>query len=203
MKEQQKVANSYWEKLKTGANDVWNKMPSVKDIKQSLASNSTIQKMEDFFKPFSQKMAEIFGNIGDVFGAIVDHIMWGLSKAKIFDIDTHGAKTYEEYRSRQIIEKIKSDPKAVARVEDYGKAVASKDQAKIEAASAGMTTNERELGSLLVQGNDNIGKYAAKLDRFISQELHSKAGSQVAVQKFFPELTPKELTRISPIYTER
>ena len=47
--------------------------------------------MEEFFKPFSQRMAEIFGNIGDTFGAIVDHIMWGLAKAKIFGIDVGGA----------------------------------------------------------------------------------------------------------------
>ena len=150
----------------TGISSFFKKMmggiiEKFKPIKEFFTSIG--KKIGDFFEPAIRKIKLLVSTIGDVFGSIIDWILYTVAPL-IPGLDRGAAKSAEEYRLISYASKQASDTDSRGRIEQYAKAVMRKDKDRMKELAEQMTTSQQALAtSMAGSGMANLESYSNRL----------------------------------------
>ena len=156
------VLQSIW----TGISSFFKKMmggiiEKFKPIKEFFTSIG--EKIGDFFEPAIRKIKLLVSTIGDVFGSIIDWILYTVAPL-IPGLDRGAAKSAEEYRLISYASKQASDTDSRGRIEQYAKAVMRKDKDRMKELAEQMTSSQQALAtSMAGSGMANLESYSNRL----------------------------------------
>jgi hypothetical protein len=156
------VLQSIW----TGISSFFKKMmggiiEKFKPIKEFFTSIG--KKIGDFFEPAIRKIKLLVSTIGDVFGSIIDWILYTVAPL-IPGLDRGAAKSAEEYRLVSYASKQASDTDSRGRIEQYAKAKMRGDKARMNELAEQMTASQQALAtSMAGSGMANLESYSNRL----------------------------------------
>lgn len=147
--------SSFFKKMMGG---IIEKFKPIKDFFTSIG-----KKIGDFFEPAIRKIKLLVSTIGDIFGSIIDWILYTVAPL-ISGVDRGAAKSAEEYRLVSYASKQASDTDSRGRIEQYAKAVMRKDKARMKELAEQMTTSQQALAtSMAGSGMANLESYSNRL----------------------------------------
>lgn len=150
----------------TGISSFFKKMmggiiEKFKPIKEFFTSIG--KKIGDFFEPAIRKIKLLVSTIGDVFGSIIDWILYTVAPL-IPGLDRGAAKSAEEYRLVSYASKQASDTDSRGRIEQYAKAKMRGDKARMNELAEQMTASQQALAtSMAGSGMANLESYSNRL----------------------------------------
>ena len=132
-----------------------------KPIKDFFTSVGT--KIGNFFKPAIQKIKLLVATIGDIFGSIIDWILYTLAPI-LPNVDRGAAKSAEEYRLISYASKQASDTDSRGRIEQYAIAKMRGEEAKMKELAEYMTASQQALATSMAGVRmANLESYSNKL----------------------------------------
>ena len=133
-----------------------------KPIKDFFTSIGT--KIGDFFEPAIRKIKLLVSTIGDIFGSIIDWILYTVSDLPGIDVDIGAAQSAKEYRLISYASKQASDTDSRDLINQYAKAMIHKDEARMNELAEYMTPSQQALArSMAGSGMSNLESYSNKL----------------------------------------
>lgn len=160
--------SKFFQNIWTGISSFFKKMmggiiEKFKPIKEFFTSIG--KKIGDFFEPAIRKIKLLVATIGDIFGSIIDWILYTIAPL-IPGLDRGAAESAEEYRLISYASKQASDTESKDRIEQYVAAKNRGDKAKMNELAEQMTASQLSLAeSMRSGGYRDLKSYSNQLNQ--------------------------------------